>query len=59
MSSGTAAARQHLLTWGGPVQTTNRIERGYRWWALGAVLLVMFTASVFPHIELTTWEGEQ
>jgi len=46
MSSATAAARQHLLTWGGPAQTTNRIERDYRWWALAAVLLVMFMASL-------------
>jgi len=38
--------RHHLLTWGGPAQETNRIERGYRWWALTAVLLVMFTASI-------------
>lgn len=46
MSSQAAAARQHLLSWGGPVQTTNRIARDYRWWALAAVLLVMFTASL-------------
>jgi MFS family permease len=38
--------RHHLLTWGGPAQETNRIERSYRWWALAAVLLVMFTASI-------------
>jgi hypothetical protein len=55
MSSGTAAAREHLLSWGGPVQVTNRIERSYRWWALGAVLLTL----VFPHVELTTWEGDR
>ncbi len=53
MSSGTAAAREHLLSWGGPVQVTNRIERSYRWWALGAVLLVMFTASVSSTIVST------
>lgn len=38
--------RHHLLSWGGPVQETNRIDRSYRWWALTAVLLVMFTASI-------------
>ncbi len=38
--------RHHLLTWGGPAQESNRIERDYRWWALTAVLLVMFTASI-------------
>jgi len=53
MNSGTAAARTHLLSWGGPVQATNRIERGYRWWALGAVLLVMFTASISSTIVST------
>lgn len=46
MSSPAAAAREHLLTWGGPDQTTNRIARDSRWWALSAVLLVMFTASL-------------
>ena len=35
------------------MQGTNRIERGYRWWALGAVLLVMFTASVSSTIVST------
>jgi EmrB/QacA subfamily drug resistance transporter len=40
------SGRHHLLTWGGPAQETNRIERSYRWWALAAVLLVMFTASI-------------
>jgi EmrB/QacA subfamily drug resistance transporter len=43
---GTATARRHLLTWGGPVQQTNRIERNYRWWALASVLLVMFSSSL-------------
>jgi EmrB/QacA subfamily drug resistance transporter len=38
--------RHHLLSWGGPLQETNRIERSYRWWALSSVLLVMFTAAV-------------
>jgi EmrB/QacA subfamily drug resistance transporter len=43
----------HLRTWGGPLQTTNRIEREYRWWALSAVLLVMFTAAVSSTIVST------
>ncbi len=46
-------ARHHFLSWGGPVQTTNRIERSYRWWALSAVLLVMFTASLSSTIVST------
>ena len=45
--------RHHLLSWGGPVQETNRIERSYRWWALTAVLLVMFTASISGTIVAT------
>ena len=46
MTIGTATARRHLLTWGGPIQQTNRIERNYRWWALATVLLVMFSSSL-------------
>ncbi len=49
----STTAHHHFLTWGGPVQRTNRIERGYRWWALGAVLIVMFTASLSSTIVST------
>ncbi|MBX5473939.1 MAG: MFS transporter [Thermoleophilia bacterium] len=45
--------RHHLLIWGGPVQETNRIERSYRWWALSAVLLVMFTSAISSTIVST------
>ena len=51
--STAAVARRHLLTWGGPVQSTNRITRDYRWWALGAVLIVMFSASLSSTIVST------
>ncbi|MGZ4397238.1 MAG: MDR family MFS transporter [Gaiellaceae bacterium] len=43
---GGSNGRHHALTWGGPVQQTNRIARDYRWWALGAVLLVNFTSAL-------------
>ena len=42
-----------MLTWGGPVQNTNRIPRDYRWWALAAAMLVMFTASLSATIVST------
>jgi EmrB/QacA subfamily drug resistance transporter len=42
-----------LLTWGGPRQTSNRIPREYRWWALGCVMIVMFTASMTSTIVST------
>jgi EmrB/QacA subfamily drug resistance transporter len=45
-ATGAGKGRHHLLTWGGPVQKTNRIARNYRWWALGAVMLVNFTSSI-------------
>src|SRR5665647_1588657 len=45
--------RHHMLTWGGPVQNTNRIPRDYRWWALAAAMLVMFTASLSATIVST------
>src|SRR5581483_5149994 len=51
--TGTPTRRHHLLTWGGPVQETNLIERSYRWWALSAVLLVMFTSSISSTIVST------
>ena len=53
MNSTLVTARDHLFTWGGPVQSTNRIARHDRWWALGAVLLVMFAASVSSTIVST------
>lgn len=46
--------RRHPLgSWGGPRQTTNRIPHEYRWWALGCVMLVMFTASITSTIVST------
>jgi EmrB/QacA subfamily drug resistance transporter len=42
----STAEAHRLLSWGGPRQTTNRIPRDYRWWALSVVLVVMFTASI-------------
>lgn len=54
MSSDSAVAwAQRRRAWGGPVQATNRIERGYHWWALTAVLLVMFAASLSSTIVST------
>lgn len=44
--TGSSNGRHHLLTWGGPLQETNRIARDYRWWALGAILLVNFTSAI-------------
>ncbi len=52
-TSATLRLPHRLLSWGGPLQDTNRIERGYRWWALGAVLLVMFTAALSSTIVST------
>jgi EmrB/QacA subfamily drug resistance transporter len=52
-SESAARQRHHLLSWGGPLQETNRIERSYRWWALSAVLLVMFTSSISSTIVST------
>jgi EmrB/QacA subfamily drug resistance transporter len=46
-------ARPHLLTWGGPRQTTNRITREYRWPALAVALIVIFTASMTSTIVST------
>ena len=45
--------RRVLFTWGGPRQTSNRISREYRWWALGCVMTVMFTASMTSTIVST------
>jgi EmrB/QacA subfamily drug resistance transporter len=45
--------RGHLLSWGGPRQTTNRISREYRWWALSVALIVIFTASITSTIVST------
>jgi EmrB/QacA subfamily drug resistance transporter len=42
-----------MLTWGGPLQDTNRIARDYRWWALAATMLVMFTGSISATIVST------
>jgi EmrB/QacA subfamily drug resistance transporter len=42
-----------MLTWGGPEQDTNRIARDYRWWALAAAMLVMFTGSISATIVST------
>lgn len=53
MSSTVIGHRHHLLTWGGPQQSSNRISRDYRWWALGAVLVVMFTSAVSSTIVST------
>src|SRR5918912_2504385 len=49
----TVKHRHPLLTWGGPPQATNRIPREYRWWALGVVMVVMFTASLTSTIVST------
>jgi EmrB/QacA subfamily drug resistance transporter len=45
--------RHPLLSWGGPPQSTNKIPREYRWWALGVVMVVMFTASLTSTIVAT------
>ena len=42
-----------MVTWGGPLQDTNRIARDYRWWALAATMLVMFTGSISATIVST------
>jgi MFS family permease len=35
-----------MLTWGAPIQDTNRIRRDHRWWALAAVMLMTFTSTI-------------
>jgi EmrB/QacA subfamily drug resistance transporter len=42
----TTVQRHVLRSWGGPVQTSNRIAHGYRRWAFATSLIVMFTAAV-------------
>jgi EmrB/QacA subfamily drug resistance transporter len=41
------------LRWGGPVQSSNRIEGSYRWLALGAAMLVMFCSTLTSTIVST------
>lgn len=57
MSAGDAVPlpreRHHILSWGGPLQDSNRIERDYRWWALSAVLIVQFSSSLSSTIVST------
>lgn len=53
VSDAVPRQRHHMLTWGGPVQDTNRIARDYRWWALAAAMLVMFTGSISATIVST------
>jgi EmrB/QacA subfamily drug resistance transporter len=41
------------LAWGGRVQGSNRIEGRERWWALGAVIVVMFSSALSSTIVAT------
>jgi EmrB/QacA subfamily drug resistance transporter len=53
VATDVATLRPRFLSWGGPEQTTNRIPREYRWYALATVMMVMFTASITSTIVST------